>query len=94
MRLGGVYETRGDSPILYACLQKMAGAIQDKKLVDDLHLQTCRQRITDAGFQLEYLEVRNAQDLSPATSIDTHLVILVAARIGKTRLIDNLTVDI
>jgi pantoate--beta-alanine ligase len=42
---------------------------------------------------LEYFEVRNAQNLTPVTSNDSHFVILVAARIGKTRLIDNLTVD-
>ncbi|MGB5860428.1 pantoate--beta-alanine ligase [Pseudomonas aeruginosa] len=82
------------APILYACLKKIAGAIKDKRLVDEHYLQKCRQRITTAGFQLEYLEIRNAQNLSPATSIDTHLVILVAARIGKTRLIDNLTFHI
>ena len=82
------------APILYAYLKTIAGAIKDKKLVDERYLQKCRQRITTAGFQLEYLEVRNAQNLSPATSIDTHLVILVAARIGKTRLIDNLTFHI
>ena len=52
------------APILYAYLKTIAGAIKDKKLVDERYLQKCRQRITTAGFQLEYLEVRNAQNLS------------------------------
>jgi pantoate--beta-alanine ligase len=82
------------APILYACLNQMAASIQDQKRVDERQLIECHQRISDAGFQLEYLEVRNAQDLKPLTSTDTHFVILVAARIGKTRLIDNLTVDL
>jgi pantoate--beta-alanine ligase len=87
-------QERTVAPLLYACLKQMAASIQDERQVDERQVHECRQRITVAGFQLEYFEIRNAQDLKPATSHDTHLVILVAARIGKTRLIDNLTVDI
>ena len=32
--------------------------------------------------------------LQPATAADTQLVILVAAKLGKTRLIDNITVNL
>ena len=87
-------QERTVAPLLYACLKQMAASIQYEKQVGERHVHECRQRIAAAGFQLEYFEVRNAQNLKPATSNDTHLVILVAARIGKTRLIDNLTVDI
>ncbi|MNP81529.1 Pantothenate synthetase [compost metagenome] len=72
----------------------MAASIEMEKQVTERQLIECHQRISHAGFQLEYFEVRNARDLKPLTSSDTHLVILVAARIGKTRLIDNLTVDL
>ncbi|MNG12966.1 Pantothenate synthetase [compost metagenome] len=65
-----------------------------EKQVIERQLIECHQRISHAGFQLEYFEVRNAQDLAPLKSTDTQFVILVAARIGKTRLIDNLTVDL
>ena len=85
---------RHAAPILYACLKQMAVSIHGVRQVDECQLNECRQRITAAGFQLEYLEVRNAQDLRPVTSHETQLVVLVAARIGKTRLIDNLTVDL
>ncbi len=85
---------RSVAPILYACLREMAASIQDEQRVDERQLNECRQRIITAGFQLEYLEVRNAQDLSPVTNNNAQFVILVAARIGKTRLIDNLTVDL
>jgi pantoate--beta-alanine ligase len=87
-------QERTVAPLLYACLKQMAASIQYEKQVGERHVHECRERIAAAGFQLEYFEVRNAQNLKPATSNDTHLVILVAARIGKTRLIDNLTVDI
>ncbi|MCY1457814.1 Pantothenate synthetase [compost metagenome] len=82
------------APVLYACLKQMEASIQVEGRVTEHLLIECHQRISDAGFQPEYFEVRNAQDLKPLTSTDTHFVILVAARIGKTRLIDNLTVDL
>ena len=49
--------------------------------------------ITSAGFRLDYLEVRHAETLAPVGSVkDGPARILVAARIGKTRLIDNVAV--
>jgi len=44
------------------------------------------------GFRPDYFCIRKAEDLSPATREDRKLVILTAARIGKTRLIDNIQV--
>lgn len=47
--------------------------------------------IRQAGFALNYLEVRHAETLAPVTSIeDGPLRILVAAKLGTTRLIDNM----
>jgi pantoate--beta-alanine ligase len=49
--------------------------------------------ISAAGFALDYFEVRHAETLAPiASAKDGPSRILVAARIGKTRLIDNLAV--
>ena len=49
--------------------------------------------VTGAGFTVDYFEVRHAQTLAPVASVsDGPLRILVAARIGKTRLIDNIGV--
>ena len=45
-----------------------------------------------AGFRPDYFSLRKAEDLSPATPQARELVILTAARIGKTRLIDNVQV--
>ncbi|KAF0811968.1 Pantothenate synthetase [Andreprevotia sp. IGB-42] len=42
--------------------------------------------------EIDYVETRNARTLKPATHTDHDLVILIAARLGKTRLIDNLEV--
>ena len=52
----------------------------------------CRA-IESAGFILDYLEARHAETLAPADSNkDGPIRLLVAAKIGKTRLIDNVGV--
>ncbi len=49
--------------------------------------------IDKAGFALDYLEARNADTLAPVRSIkDGPIRLLVAAKIGSTRLIDNVAV--
>jgi pantoate--beta-alanine ligase len=49
--------------------------------------------IRQAGFSLDYMEVRHAETLAPITSIeDGPLRILIAAKLGTTRLIDNMAV--
>ncbi len=49
--------------------------------------------IERSGFALDYLEARNAETLRPVASAkDGPIRLLVAARIGKTRLIDNIAV--
>jgi pantoate--beta-alanine ligase len=49
--------------------------------------------ITAAGFVLDYFEARHAATLEPMVSIkDGPMRILVAAKLGKTRLIDNIGV--
>jgi pantoate--beta-alanine ligase len=49
--------------------------------------------ITNAGFVLDYYEPRHADTLAPiASAKDGPVRILVAARLGRTRLIDNIAV--
>lgn len=49
--------------------------------------------IIQAGFALDYLEARHADTLRPVSSAqDGRLRLLVAARLGHTRLIDNVPV--
>lgn len=46
------------------------------------------------GWQVDYVSVRNRSNLGRAGIADRELVVLAAARLGATRLIDNLEVDI
>ncbi len=52
-----------------------------------------REAIEQAGFVVDYLEARNAETLETARSqAEGPLRLLVAAKLGNTRLIDNLGV--
>jgi len=48
------------------------------------------QRLVDAGFEVDYAVVRRPDLASPADGESTPRVALVAAKLGRTRLIDNL----
>lgn len=52
------------------------------------------QRLTEAGLRPDYAVVRRAADLGEPGPDDRRLVALIAARMGSTRLIDNLLIDL
>ncbi|RUO57804.1 pantoate--beta-alanine ligase [Pseudidiomarina insulisalsae] len=82
---------RALAPALYATLQQLANAVGAGTLAPDIAVAEARQQLADKGFRVDYLELRRQQDLQPATPEDTELVVLAAAFLGRTRLIDNLT---
>jgi pantoate--beta-alanine ligase len=45
------------------------------------------------GIAIEYVEVVDAETLEPATSLETPVLLAIAARVGKTRLIDNVVLS-
>jgi pantoate--beta-alanine ligase len=51
-------------------------------------------QLQEAGLVPDYALIRRAADLGEAGNDDRHLVVLIAARLGSTRLIDNLLVDL
>jgi pantoate--beta-alanine ligase len=80
------------APTLHRVLADCANAIAAGKSIDSV-LKGGRAAIAQAGFALDYLEARHAKTLAPVTSAkEGPLRLLVAARIGKTRLIDNVEV--
>jgi pantoate--beta-alanine ligase len=90
-----VYLSQGEravAPLLYRVLKECAAAIKSGVATTDA-LSAGRQQIESAGFLLDYLEARHAVTLSPITSVnDGPVRLLVAARLGRTRLIDNIGV--
>ncbi|WP_197477561.1 pantoate--beta-alanine ligase, partial [Alcanivorax sp. HI0044] len=47
-----------------------------------------------AGFSVDYLTIVSAKTLAPAGPQDTDLVAAVAAKLGSTRLIDNISLAV
>ncbi|HET7383517.1 MAG TPA: pantoate--beta-alanine ligase [Pseudolabrys sp.] len=83
---------RAVAPMLHRVLKGCATRIRSGEKVDRV-LNVGRIEIDLAGFALDYLEARHALTLAPVTSPkDGPIRLLVAARLGKTRLIDNLAV--
>lgn len=74
---------------LKAALDTLASQISSGGQISEA-IDGANQRLIDAGFRPDYLEVRSATTLAPATDADTELVVLAAAYMGKARLIDNL----
>jgi len=52
--------------------------------------QAATQTLNSSGWLVDYISVRSAHTLLPAAAHDTSLVVLAAAKIGNTRLIDNI----
>ncbi|MOA31384.1 Pantothenate synthetase [compost metagenome] len=87
-------EQRASAPQLYQTLNHLAEALRAGRSDYSALLAEAGTRLQTAGFAPDYLEIRNPLTLRPAGSADRQLVILAAARLGATRLIDNLLVDL
>jgi len=85
---------RVEAPYLYQTLLGMREAIL-KGERDFEHLQKhAVESLSPRGWRVDYLAVRNQSDLLAATSTQRDLVILAAANLGNSRLIDNVEVSV
>ena len=78
--------------MLYRILKSSAARIKNGEKIESV-LDVGRVEIDLAGFALDYLEARHALTLAPiASRKEGPIRLLVAAKLGKTRLIDNIAV--
>jgi len=85
-------EERATAPTLHRALTACAAAIEGGSAIAAA-VAHARRTIEQAGFALDYLEARHAGTLAPiASASDGPVRLLVAARLGRTRLIDNIGV--
>lgn len=82
------------APVLYQSMLKLseqivAGRRDFRKLINEHSLT-----LYNSGFKTDYIEIRSADTLLQPGHEDTELVILAAAFLGKTRLIDNVPVSL
>ena len=86
-------EEKETAAMLYATLKRIGDTLRSDSQVSTT-LRQEKERLTAAGFVLDYLEIRDAQDLSKSYVEATSAVILVAAKLGRARLIDNLVIEL
>ena len=86
-------EEKETAAMLYATLKRIGDTLRSDSQVSTT-LKQEKERLTAAGFVLDYLEIRDAQDLSKSYVEADSAVILVAAKLGRARLIDNLVIEL
>jgi pantoate--beta-alanine ligase len=87
-------EQRAVAPVVYRVLSNIAEAIKQGQRDYPALLAAQLQVLEAAGLRPDYLEIRHGLTLRPATAQDRDLVILAAAFLGTTRLIDNLHLNL
>ncbi|MND83571.1 Pantothenate synthetase [compost metagenome] len=85
---------RQSAPTLYRVLSEMAHAIEQGQRDYPALIAQGQAQLATAGFLPDYLEIRQALSLRPVAAEDRDLVILAAAVLGNTRLIDNLHLNL
>lgn len=79
------------APKIYQLLKKAEQQLHDGQVLEQV-LANISTELTQAGFVVDYVEARQT-NLQPITQFDQDLVLFVAAKLGTTRLIDNLQVN-
>ena len=86
-------EQRAIAPAIYRVLTGLAERLRGSGAAAAPLLAAGAEDLLRAGFaSVDYLELRDAEDLAPLAQADRPARLLVAARLGKARLIDNLGV--
>ena len=85
---------RKQAPQLYRELQAVARAVENGNRDYAALEQQAAANLKQAGWQVDYVEIRHAGNLQIAHVGDNELVVLAAARLGNTRLIDNVEIHL
>ena len=86
-------EERALAPVIYRTLQQAAPRLRQAGVTLAQVEEEGMQVLQQAGLRPEYFSIRRAEDLGEPGPGDRSLQILVAAWLGKARLIDNIRMD-
>ncbi len=87
-------DERATAPALFQVLSDAGKQLQDgRRNYGELEAESV-DTLTKAGFKVDYFSIRRAQNLEVPDRDCDELVVLVAAQLGKARLIDNIVVTI
>lgn len=82
-------DERAHAPALFRTLKGAAQALEAGRAVAEVELEAS-EALKAGGLRPDYVSVRRSSDLAEPGSADRELVVLAAAYLGGTRLIDNL----
>ena len=83
-------QERATAPVIFQSLKTAEQQLHAGKTLEEA-LAGIRQTLTDAGLVVDYIEARTPE-LQKIDEFNQDVVILIAAKLGKTRLIDNLQI--
>ena len=84
-------QQRAIAPTIYQLLKQAEQQLHEGQALAQV-LEGISNQLTQAGFVVDYVEARQT-NLQPIEQFDRNVVLFVAAKLGTTRLIDNLQVD-
>ncbi|ENX32590.1 pantothenate synthetase [Acinetobacter colistiniresistens] len=84
-------QQRAVAPTIYQLLKQAEQQLHEGQALSQV-LESISTQLTQAGFVVDYVEARQT-NLQPIQQFDQNLVLFVAAKLGSTRLIDNLQID-
>ncbi|WP_100658632.1 pantoate--beta-alanine ligase [Alteromonas flava] len=87
-------DERQKAPLLYQTIATLAEQVQAGRFDYSSMITSAKNKLAEAGFKPDYIEIRAASTLLHPGHEDKDLVILAAAFLGKTRLIDNIQVRV
>lgn len=84
---------RSIAPLLAQRLRQVAAALEREPTAITRATERARTDLAQVGFEVEYLEIRDAESLAPVYSAtERPSRVLAAAHLGRTRLIDNVPI--
>ena len=87
-------EERERAAAISRALRAAERAARDGETATSALVDAARNELRSAGIEPDYVEARSAEDLSPIAELNGRPVLVaVAARVGRARLIDNVVID-
>jgi pantoate--beta-alanine ligase len=86
-------EERERAAAISRALRAAERAVREGETSTDTLVEIAKGELRNAGIEPEYVEARSAEDLSPVAELNGRpLLVAVAARVGRARLIDNVVI--
>jgi pantoate--beta-alanine ligase len=87
-------EQRSSAPIIFKSLQMVESMVELGERNAETIKKEIRRKIKEENLEIDYVEAVSAADLKQAEQLSGKVLIAAAVFVGKTRLIDNIIIDI